>query len=298
MGRTKKIESAVKAVYDDQTEWIEVICFRGTEAPVVVMRVEHRGDMVRHIHDFTELVLVIEGTALHEFGNRTYRINQGDCFIIEPGMHHAYHSCDGLKLANILIRTSFIREYGPMLKEDPAYSVLLGRCSYGRRKDPGASLPQEDLDTCMRIVTEIERERKEMKRSHTMMMTGLLLELFVRIFRSVQRAGAVKDDLRSPWLSKILDHLEVHFAEDIQISALQKMAGMSERSFQRHFQKMTGLPPLKYILRLRIAHACRLLREGGKSVYEVADQCGFSNCSYFCRLFKSVTGHSPKRYAK
>ncbi len=290
--------AARKKIPGDQTKWIEVICFRGTEAPVVVMRVEHRGDMVRHIHDFTELVFVLEGTALHEFGNTNYRINQGDCFIIEPGMHHAYNSCDNLKLANILIRTSFIEKYGDMLKEEPAYSVLLGRQKDDKRKNPGVSLPQEDLDTCMRIVAEIERERKEMKRSHTVMMTGLLLELFVRIFRSVQRSGAVKDDIRSPWLSKVLDYLEIHFAEEIPMGHLQKMAGMSERSFQRHFQEMTGLPPLRYVLRLRIAHASRLLREGNKSVYEVASLCGFDNCSYFCRLFKSITGHSPKRYAK
>ena len=287
-----------KGISEDQTKWMEVICFRGTEAPVLVMRVEHLGDMVRHIHDFTELVLVLEGTAIHEFGNRTYRINPGDCFIVVPGMHHAYHSCDGLKLANILIRTSFIEKYGDMLKEDPAYSVLLGRRKDEKRKSPGVSLSQEDLDSCMRIVVEIERERKEMKRSHTVMMTGLLLELFVRIFRSVQRAGAVKNDLRSPWLSKVLDYLEVHFAEEIPMIHLQKMAGMSERSFQRHFQEMTGLPPLRYILRLRIAHASRLLREGNKSVYEVASSCGLDNCSYFCRLFKCITGHSPKKYTK
>ncbi|HBC86941.1 MAG TPA: hypothetical protein DCZ94_08315 [Lentisphaeria bacterium] len=281
------------------SKWFEDICFRGTDSPVVVMRAEHREDIGRHIHDFAELVLVLEGTGMHGFGNKSYKLQEGDCFIIEPGMHHSYNSCEGLKLVNILIRSSFVEKYWEMLKEDPAYAILLGRQADEKRstlKRP--SLSQEELDSCMRIVAEIERERKEMKRSHTVMMTGLLLELFVRIFRSVQRAGAVKDDLRSPWLSKVLDYLEIHFAEEIPISLLQKMAGMSERSFQRHFLEMTGLTPLRYILRLRIAHACRLLREGNKSVYEAASLCGIENCSYFCRLFKSITGHSPRKYAK
>ena len=204
-----------------------------------------------------------------------------------------------MRLVNVLIRSSFIEKYRPMLVENQGYSSLLGKSRNGnRRTSQRPSLPQKELDACMRLVDELEREHKEMKSEHTMMMTGLLLELFVMLFRFFKRAHAQKDDRRSPWLSKVLDYLEIHFAEEIPMKHLQKMAGMSERSFQRHFLEMTGLTPLRYILRLRIARACRLLRDGNKNVYEAASLCGIKNCSYFCRLFKSITGHSPRKYTK
>ncbi|HCE45569.1 MAG TPA: hypothetical protein DET40_18670 [Lentisphaeria bacterium] len=281
------------------TKWLEEISFRGTEAPVIVNRADPQCDIVKHIHDFTELILILDGAGIHDFRGERYKIKAGDCFLVEPGMQHSYSSCNNLGLVNVLIRSSFIEQFGPVLKENPSYSSLSGK----KIKAKGAlsqrpSLSQEELDACMRIIDEIERERREMKSGHTTMMTGLLLEIFIMIFRFIQKEEVLKDDRRSPWLSKVLDYLETHFAEEIPMSHLQKIAGMSERSFQRHFLEMTGLTPLRYILRLRIAHACRLLREGDKSVYEAASLCGIENCSYFCRLFKSITGHSPKKYAK
>ncbi|MFZ2657905.1 MAG: helix-turn-helix domain-containing protein [Victivallales bacterium] len=279
-------------------KWLEAISFRGTDSPVVVERPAIQYDIGKHMHDFMELILILDGFGLHDFQNESYKLKAGDCFLVESGISHAYRSTKELKIVNVLIRSSFVEKFGPMLMEHPAYSSLLGKFRNGKRSPlQRPSLSQEELDACMRVVDEIERERREMKSGHTTMMTGLLLELFVMIFRFLQRAGAHKDDRRSPWLSKILDHLEIHFAEDIPMRHLQKMAGMSERSFQRHFLEMTGLTPLRYILRLRIARACRLLREENKSVYEVASVCGFENCSYFCRLFKSITGHSPSKYA-
>ncbi len=283
----------------DSSKWLEDVCFRGIDAPAVVMRVGPQCDIGRHIHDFTELVLILEGTGMHDFRNEKYRINAGDCFIIEPGMKHAYNSCNDMKLVNVLIRSSFIEKYRSMLMEQPGYSSLLGKQQGGKRaSQQRPSLSQKELDACMRLVDELEREYREMKSGYTMMMTGLLLELFVMLSRFLKRADAQKDDRRSPWLSKVLDYLEIHFAEEIPMKNLQKMAGMSERSFQRHFLEMTGLTPLRYILRLRIARACRLLREGDKNVYEAASLCGIKNCSYFCRLFKNITGHSPRKYAK
>lgn len=280
-------------------KWLEAIWFRGSDAPVLINRVNPQEEIERHIHDFTELTLILGGMGMHDFENESYRLKPGDCFIVEPGMSHRYHSTDRLNLVNILIRSSFIERFGQMLEADPAYPLLTG--TLRRRKgtrQARPSLSQEDMGACMIIVNEIDRESREMKRSHAIMMTGLLLELFSKVSRSVQSSGAVKDDMRSPWLSKVLDYLEIHFAEEIPMGHLQKMAGMSERSFQRHFLEMTGLTPLRYILHLRIARACRLLREENKNVYETASLCGIPDCSYFCRLFKKTTGHSPRKYAK
>ncbi len=283
----------------NSTQWIEEICFRGVTAPVVVLPTAHQGNIEWHVHDFTELIIILDGMGIHDFRNKSYKLKPGDCFLIEPGMQHAYRSTEGLKLMNILIRSSFMKAYGPILKADPAYRALAGKV---KDEKQGAShrpsLSPEELDVCVRIVTDLERERKEMRKSHTTMMAARLLELFVRIFRSSQSANTIKDDMRSPWLAKVLDYLEIHFAEEIPISRLQKLAGMTERSFQRHFLKMKGLTPLRYIMHLRIARACRLLREENKTVYEAASLCGMQNCSYFCRLFRKTTGHSPKEYAR
>ncbi|WIE41439.1 AraC family transcriptional regulator (plasmid) [Agrobacterium tumefaciens] len=50
-------------------------------------------------------------------------------------------------------------------------------------------------------------------------------------------------------LSSILDHILANLQDSHTISSLARHAGMSERTFQRRFQSLTGLSPLKWILR-------------------------------------------------
>lgn len=280
-------------------KWIEAVFFRGTDTPVVINRVDPQDDIERHIHDFTEMTLILQGTGIHDFGKESYRLKAGDCFLVEPGMSHGYRSTDKLHLVNVLMQSFFMEKFGQTFKSDPAYPLLLGRRRRGRNGTSARpSLPQEELDACMIIINEIERESLEMRRSHATMLTGLLLELLARVLRSAESTKSMKDDMRSPWLSKVLTHLEIHFAEDVPMGQLLKLAGMSERSFQRHFHAMTGLTPLRYLLHLRMAKACRLLKEENRNTHEVASLCGIPDCSYFCRLFKKTTGHSPRKYAK
>ncbi|HRU01870.1 MAG TPA: helix-turn-helix domain-containing protein [Victivallales bacterium] len=274
-------------------EWMEILCFRGTDVPVMVMRATHLDEMPEHSHDFTEFVLVMEGHAIHQIGEKKYKISTGNCFIIEPGMHHAYHKCHNLKLANILIRNSIMDKYGNLIRKDPAYSILTGQ---HKNKSLIPFLPPEDFGYCITLLTQLELEKKEMKESYSLIMMGILLELFARVFRAIQKTNIKKNNILTN-ISKALNYLETNFQKKISLIKLQDIAMLSERSFQRHFKMATGFSPGRYLLHLRIAHACRLLSESNKSIYEIADLCGFSNCNYFCRQFKQLTGYSPKKYA-
>lgn len=49
---------------------------------------------------------------------------------------------------------------------------------------------------------------------------------------------------------------------------------------------------------LRIKKAKALLRKNELSVTEISDKLGFSSIHYFCRIFKKMTGNSPKNYIK
>ena len=61
----------------------------------------------------------------------------------------------------------------------------------------------------------------------------------------------------------------------------------------KHFQKHLQVTPARYILLRRIEYAKELLREGRLNVQQVSDECGFHNCSYFCHVFRTVTGMNP-----
>jgi AraC-like DNA-binding protein len=75
-------------------------------------------------------------------------------------------------------------------------------------------------------------------------------------------------------------------------------SGLSERSFHRRFRQVVGLPPLQYLQKLRIEMAQDLLQNSNLSVEEISQQCGYSDTSYFCRLFKQHSATSPMEFRR
>jgi AraC-like DNA-binding protein len=92
--------------------------------------------------------------------------------------------------------------------------------------------------------------------------------------------------------------LERHDAGEIGLTELAQAAGMSIRSFHRHFKISTGMTPAQYLLRHRIAAACRLLRESATPVQTIAAECGIPDPVYFCRLFRKTTGMTPGAFRR
>lgn len=78
----------------------------------------------------------------------------------------------------------------------------------------------------------------------------------------------------------------LHYAE---------LCDMSESSFRRYFKEFTGKSPIEYRNDIRLNNAQILLESGQYTVSETAEACGFSNLSFFTRLYKKKYGHTPKK---
>ncbi len=86
-------------------------------------------------------------------------------------------------------------------------------------------------------------------------------------------------------------------ARNVNLQDICEAAGMEPRTLQRRFLKATGLRPIAYCQRLRIAKAQLLLQAGG-AVDEVSWAVGYSDQSAFRRLFLRIVGVTPARYRR
>ena len=75
---------------------------------------------------------------------------------------------------------------------------------------------------------------------------------------------------------------------------LSSQVGMSVFLFARVFRELIGLPPHKYLIRLRLQRA-RTLLESGRSVTDVCYAVGFNNLSHFIRTFQAYFGAVPSK---
>lgn len=79
-------------------------------------------------------------------------------------------------------------------------------------------------------------------------------------------------------------------------SELARRAGMNTNAFIRKFVQATGQSPHQYRLRLRVERAAAWLREGRKSIEDIAVETGFCDRFHFSRVFTRIIGTTPARY--
>ncbi len=99
----------------------------------------------------------------------------------------------------------------------------------------------------------------------------------------------------SPKLQPALAELRAHFAENQPVSRYAELCGMSEPGFRRLFVETCGVPPVTYRNNLRLTEARKLLQSGEFNVSEAAETTGFSNLSFFIRLYRKKYGRTPGR---
>lgn len=82
------------------------------------------------------------------------------------------------------------------------------------------------------------------------------------------------------------------------LASLARHAGMSRASFAAKYQAHVGLPPMRHLAAIRLAHAAQLLRSTVLSVSEVAARSGYESESSFGRAFRRRHGTTPAAYRR
>lgn len=94
-------------------------------------------------------------------------------------------------------------------------------------------------------------------------------------------------------------YLDKHLKDEISVSSLAKMCMMSETAFRRAFLETTGFSPAQYKVQLRIKKAKELIRYSPDiSTDMLVEELGFTDSSYFYKVFEKVSGETLKQYRK
>ncbi len=96
-------------------------------------------------------------------------------------------------------------------------------------------------------------------------------------------------------LTPALLELTEYWYKNEPVSYYAELCYMSEVSFRRSFKEFTEKTPIEYRNDIRLTHARVKLESGEYNVTEVAEVCGFSNLSFFIRLYKKKYGITPKQ---
>lgn len=102
-------------------------------------------------------------------------------------------------------------------------------------------------------------------------------------------SGDADFDALHEWMGRNLDR-------DLSVPRLAERAGMSERSFARHYRAATGATPSRAVERLRVEAAREALGTTRRSVKDVARRCGFGSEETMRRSFQRLLNVVPRDY--
>lgn len=99
-------------------------------------------------------------------------------------------------------------------------------------------------------------------------------------------------------LSAVFRYVKENYHEDISLANISKLANLSPPSFCRLFKSKTKKHFVEYLNEVRISNACKYLMETDTGISEIAYKCGYKTVSNFNKIFKKITGGTPKEYKK
>jgi AraC family transcriptional regulator len=125
--------------------------------------------------------------------------------------------------------------------------------------------------------------------------------LAARLFTMMNGSISAKNhqpagDLHSHILDQILERIEANPLEQFDLATLAVESGYSYTRFIHAFRARTGLSPYRYILRLRLSRAKRLMRNRSLTLLEIALESGFASHAHFTHAFRQHFGCAPSRF--
>ena len=125
----------------------------------------------------------------------------------------------------------------------------------------------------------------------------MLLAHLIGHFSTVGEGGLIaRGGLPPRMLRRVEAYIDAHLDAPLRISDLAEIADLSEFHFARMFKTSKGEPPHRYVQRLRVEKAKRLMSGTDMELAEIALACGFATQSHFSACFRKRTGFTPSAY--
>lgn len=123
---------------------------------------------------------------------------------------------------------------------------------------------------------------------------GKFFEIISHILPKLKSQKTRKRDSR---ISGAIEYIEKNYENKISIEQLASASNMSVSRFFHYFKKAEGVTPIEYINNHRINRSIIiLLNNSNISIEELSGKVGYDSAAYFRRIFKKITGKTPREY--
>lgn len=240
-----------------------------------------------HIHQFAELVWVLDGEIEMTVNGKTEMARKGDFTVINPFAIHSFYTPEYSKIHIAVISDSFIIG---QITPDELY----------KERERAVFTPSDELlfflfkkDYINLCLTQ-RGVRNDNNYLHS--ISSLIYLIYTEYFNTVPTlSGSTGKNA----LSNILIYITEHYTENITLESVGTALGYSPKYVSNCISGLSGFNFRRLVNTLRVEYAKNLLiNQKHLTVLDVAMQCGFSNERSFHRTFLDIVGTTPAAYRR
>lgn len=242
-----------------------------------------------HYHNYYEIFLMVKGKCKHKIGDSVHVLNEGYLLFIRDFDVHDYACAEEEEFH--FLNLSFER--------DTLYGMLryLGEGFDAQRllqakEPPCVILPPRERSRLFSSMIDLNTIAD--KKTAKTRMRALLLDIFMSYF---QNYSEKKSEIPL-WLEITYEKMRrpENFSQGME--RMVQISGKSREHLGRSMQKYYQTTPTAYLSELRLTYAVNLMRSSNLSVTDICFECGFSNLSWFYKLFEREYGMTPAKFKK
>lgn len=271
-----------------------------TDFPVAFYDVDSRHpryEMMLHWHTEHELIWVLCGTLRVQLDGMDFVLHAGESLAVAPGVCHraqpeaCHYQC-------------LVYDPERLLGNGPAAQTL-SPLLHGRLALQPALPHTPQIQT---LIETLFASSAQACPGQELLVAGALCQLYGTAMRDGYLLSALpaadvpkrRAQHAEQWLCmrRSTAYIREHYAEEITLDTLASAVGMSRQYFCTFFRGMTHTSPMAYLNAYRMERAGEQLLDGNRPITEIAGSCGFSDTSYFSRVFHRHFGFSPREYRK
>ncbi len=262
----------------------------GTAAfPVAVY--SSRWFIPHHWHKEDEFIYMVDGSAEYNINGKRILLKPGDCAFCSGHSIHSMILNEGQKIyfRSLLCDRSYL-----FPSDDICGQYFSGRNNIRNFYTPSVPAEKEVIAAVNNVCRLFEKQLP----GYELKVKSELMRLYSLIAENKLYEDETTSFVPEKSILWALEYIHTNFTEKIYIDEIAALIGYSKSYFEKLFKAYTGKTPSEYIVMYRLNMAEKMLCDTEQSVLDIAENCGFSNISYFIRAFKKVYFKTPHQYRK
>ncbi len=267
----------------------------GSELLIDLIRLESLSNYIRrtpkHCLTYFDITFIQEGSGSFALDRHEFPVTSNHLYFTAPGQIREWKVAD-IPQGLVLI---FEEEFLCNFFSDPSFVKKLSFFT-NQQAPPQLSLTEEQGKYLFSIMLQIEQEISESKETH--LLRALLYHILAWLNNAYRSFYQLTDRPQNVKATQFMQLVETHFCDEHTVSFYSSKLCITSGYLNDLVKNESGISAKQYLTNRLMTEAKRLMLSCELPVSEIAWKLGFSDSSYFIRLFRNETGFSPLVFRK